>query len=118
MFPFWLHALGLAALSAVCAAGSSSSNNTLSFLAIGDWGKLANNNNNNNNGNNKNGNKVSGTGIEDPLLDRWLKQNEVVYQKDIAKAMSGYVNSTGIKMDFVLSLGDNFYNNGVNILFS
>lgn len=94
-------------------------NNSLQFLILGDWGKggisgdiriLSNNN----------------------LLQRYspfIKDNRILkdndgnknnqkkvytYQVAIASSMSRWINNNNLNPQFIIALGDNFYDNGVN----
>ena len=111
----------------------TSSEATLKFLFLGDWGK----------GGNSgyyatriSGDEVDSSGMDDdkrPLnyngtykkeefldshrriegpIDRKLQNNKVTYQAAVAKAMGGYAND--FQPSFVVALGDNFYTNGVS----
>ncbi len=88
----------LVAAAVVLYAQRVLSSDSLLFLTIGDWGKggiygditssrrLGNDNNN----------KVTYT-----------------YQAAVARSMVSYLQTLGTKPDFVIALGDNFYDNGV-----
>lgn len=54
--------------------------------------------------------------IDDPILSRWLAQGGSINQEAVARAMSVHANESAAAsspIQCVLSLGDNFYNNGV-----
>lgn len=87
---------------------TESSENIIRFLIMGDWGtqtkansysnkRLLENRNRNNN-NNNNGNQGNGQNVYMSVL--------------VAKAMATYAST--YPADFLLALGDNFYNNGVS----
>ena len=99
-------------LSAIDATAMSiSSEQSLNFLLLGDWGKGGNSGyiasnfdaNNVNNSTEDDDGKTNG---------RVLKNNDATYQAAIAKAMGSY--SDKFMPAFVVALGDNFYTNGVS----
>ena len=85
-------------------------NHSISFLALGDWGK---------GGNEGNILRASaGTASlsvnDDETLDfAGGKSATYTYQAPVAKAMSDWAAQADPKPSFLLSLGDNFYTNGV-----
>ena len=86
--------------------------NGISFLALGDWGKGGNE-----------GNilyAATGTSVATETDDESGEfskanqaQNTYTYQAPVAKAMSDWAAQADPKPSFLLSLGDNFYTNGV-----
>lgn len=110
-------------------SGEGSTASSLRFLLLGDWGKGGstgqygsavendtldanydmdfvrldkNDKNANDKANDKNNNKDNG------------KKQKVLYQVPVAKAMAQFANASNPKPSFVVSLGDNFYANGVS----
>lgn len=67
----------------------------ISFLILSDWGKGGT------------------TGTYGQNSNSNGKNNKVLYQHKVASGMNGYILSTDLKPQFILALGDNFYNNGV-----
>lgn len=95
---------------------------TLTFLVLGDWGKggisgdirTISSNNNNNKNYDKNIVEVDYNRL---LKDDGNNKNQkkvYTYQVTIASTMSTWITKKNINPQFILSLGDNFYDNGVN----
>jgi len=100
-----------------------SSSNSINFLVMGDWGTQTgmNNDKNNNNNNNHRSLKLSKNhqegGSEEEsfklLADGGNDNNEKSYWAPVvAAAMATYAET--YPADFLVALGDNFYNNGVS----
>lgn len=87
----------------------SSSENSIRFLIMGDWGTQTKVNSNSNN-NNQNKNRKLENRNRNNNANQGNGQNTYTSVL-VAQAMAKYATST--PADFLLALGDNFYNNGV-----
>lgn len=106
--------VGSAAYSAVTAVDTS---DLITFLSIGDWGQYDEERSEAM----LEGNSDSESDINEEEVPGHLRRLEHVgvprepgiYQIDVAKAMNDYAANSDTPLDYIISVGDNFYDTGI-----